>query len=215
MILRDYQQQCVDRLRAAFKQGHRRVLLVAPTGAGKTVMFSHLTQRLTERGNRVLLLAHRDFLLDQIAGTLARFDIPHGFIAAKRKPQLCHLAQVAGVHTLKSRTGKIAWQPDWIICDEAHRTQYGFKSELDKKGEKYRYGLAKYMHDALLHQRAQQRVGLGRPVWQRHPLLQRVHAACAPRARRQARRGDSTRRDATHSSTPRAGASAAPRPRAA
>ena len=36
-----------------------------------------------------------------------------------------------------------------VICDEAHRTQYGFKSDLDKKGEKYRYGLAKYMHDAL------------------------------------------------------------------
>lgn len=125
MELRDYQQQCVDRLRAAFKQGHRRVLLVAPTGAGKTVMFSHLTQRLTERGNRVLLLAHRDFLLDQIAGTLARFKISHGFIAAKRKAQLCHLAQVAGVHTLKSRTAKIAWQPDWIICDEAHHATAG------------------------------------------------------------------------------------------
>lgn len=125
MELRDYQQQCVDGLRAAFKQGNRRVLLVAPTGAGKTVMFSHLTQRLTERGNRVLLLAHRDFLLDQIAGTLARFDIPHGFIAAKRKPQLCHLAQVAGVHTLKSRTAKLAWQPDWIICDEAHHATAG------------------------------------------------------------------------------------------
>ncbi|MGE4337236.1 MAG: type I restriction endonuclease subunit R [Pigmentiphaga sp.] len=38
-----------------------------------------------------------------------------------------------------------------VICDEAHRTQYGFKSELDKKGQKYRYGLAKYMHDALPH----------------------------------------------------------------
>lgn len=125
MILRDYQQQCVDGLRAAFQQGHRRVLLVAPTGAGKTVMFSHLTQRLTERGNRVLLLAHRDFLLDQIAGTLSRFDIAQGFIAANRKPQLCHLAQVAGVHTLKSRTKKIAWQPDWIICDEAHHATAG------------------------------------------------------------------------------------------
>jgi len=36
-----------------------------------------------------------------------------------------------------------------VICDEAHRTQYGFRSDLDKKGEKYRYGLAKYMRDAL------------------------------------------------------------------
>ena len=125
MNLRDYQQQCIDDLRSAFAKKHRRVLLVAPTGAGKTVMFSYLTQKLTERGNRVLLLAHRDFLLDQIGGTLARFGIPHGFIAAKRKRELCHLTQVAGVHTLKNRVGKIAWQPDWIICDEAHHVVAG------------------------------------------------------------------------------------------
>lgn len=125
MELRDYQEQCIAGLRAAFKQGHRRVLLVAPTGAGKTVMFSYLTRALTERGNRVLLLAHRDFLLDQISGTLTRFGIPHGFIAAKRKRELCYLTQVAGVHTLKSRVGKIAWQPDWIICDEAHHATAG------------------------------------------------------------------------------------------
>lgn len=125
MNLRDYQQQCIDDLRSAFAKKHRRVLLVAPTGAGKTVMFSYLTQKLTERGNRVLLLAHRDFLLDQIGGTLARFGIPHGFIAAKRKRELCHLTQVAGVHTLKNRIQKIAWQPDWIICDEAHHATAG------------------------------------------------------------------------------------------
>lgn len=125
MELRDYQQQCIDGLRSAFANKHRRVLLVAPTGAGKTVMFSYLTQKLTERGNRVLLLAHRDFLLDQISNTLARFAIPHGFIAAKRKRELCHLTQVAGVHTLKNRVGKIAWQPDWIICDEAHHATAG------------------------------------------------------------------------------------------
>jgi superfamily II DNA or RNA helicase len=125
MELRDYQQQCIDDLRAAFAKKHRRVLLVAPTGAGKTVMFSYLTKKLTERGNRVLLLAHRDFLLDQIGSTLERFGIPHGFIAAKRRRELCHLTQVAGVHTLKSRVGKIAWQPDWIICDEAHHATAG------------------------------------------------------------------------------------------
>ena len=125
MKLRDYQQSCIDGLRAAFHAKHRRVLLVAPTGAGKTVMVSHLTQQLISRGNRVLLLAHRDFLLEQISGTLARFDIPHGFIAARRKRELCHLAQVAGVHTLKNRIPKIAWKPDWIICDEAHHATAG------------------------------------------------------------------------------------------
>jgi superfamily II DNA or RNA helicase len=125
MELRTYQQECIEGLRKAFNAKQSRVLLVAPTGAGKTVMFSYLTSKLIERGNRVLLMAHRDFLLEQISGTLSRFGIPHGFIAAKRKRELCHLVQVAGVHTLKNRVEKIAWKPDWIICDEAHHATAG------------------------------------------------------------------------------------------
>jgi type I restriction enzyme R subunit len=36
-----------------------------------------------------------------------------------------------------------------VIADEAHRTQYGFTAELDQKTGKTKYGLAKYMRDAL------------------------------------------------------------------
>ena len=36
-----------------------------------------------------------------------------------------------------------------VICDEAHRTQYGFKATLDSKSGRLKYGLAKYMRDAL------------------------------------------------------------------
>lgn len=36
-----------------------------------------------------------------------------------------------------------------VIADEAHRTQYGFRAELDTKTGKTKYGLAKYMRDAL------------------------------------------------------------------
>lgn len=36
-----------------------------------------------------------------------------------------------------------------VICDEAHRTQYGFKGNVDKKTGKIKYGLAKLMRDAL------------------------------------------------------------------
>ena len=35
-----------------------------------------------------------------------------------------------------------------VICDEAHRSQYGMKARLDKKGE-LQYGYAKYLRDAL------------------------------------------------------------------
>lgn len=36
-----------------------------------------------------------------------------------------------------------------VICDEAHRTQYGFKGHVDKKTGGIKYGLAKSMRDAL------------------------------------------------------------------
>ena len=36
-----------------------------------------------------------------------------------------------------------------VIADEAHRTQYGFKASLDEKTGKTKYGLAKYMRDAM------------------------------------------------------------------
>ncbi|MEO6138967.1 MAG: type I restriction endonuclease subunit R [Luteimonas sp.] len=36
-----------------------------------------------------------------------------------------------------------------VIADEAHRTQYGFTAALDTKSGQTKYGLAKYMRDAL------------------------------------------------------------------
>lgn len=36
-----------------------------------------------------------------------------------------------------------------VIADEAHRTQYGFTSSIDAKSGAIKYGLAKYMRDAL------------------------------------------------------------------
>ena len=36
-----------------------------------------------------------------------------------------------------------------VICDEAHRTQYGFKARFDRKTGQMKYGLAKHMREAL------------------------------------------------------------------
>lgn len=38
MDLRTYQHQVVDDVEAALEAGYRRILLVAPTGAGKTII---------------------------------------------------------------------------------------------------------------------------------------------------------------------------------
>ena len=38
-----------------------------------------------------------------------------------------------------------------VICDEAHRTQYGTKGRFNEKTGAFKYGLAKHMRDALPH----------------------------------------------------------------
>ncbi len=57
--LRPYQADLVGRIRDAFRQGWRRLLLVSPTGSGKTVMFNFIAERTAHRGKRVGIVVHR------------------------------------------------------------------------------------------------------------------------------------------------------------
>ncbi|MDB4983764.1 MAG: helicase, phage associated protein [Myxococcales bacterium] len=67
--LRPYQRAAIDAVLAARRAGKRRLLVHLPTGAGKTVIFSHLAQ-LAKR--QVLVLAHREELLTQAREKLER-----------------------------------------------------------------------------------------------------------------------------------------------
>jgi superfamily II DNA or RNA helicase len=63
--LRDYQVDAVARVRAEYASGRRSVLLVLPTGAGKTATASELIRRAVERGRRVIFAVHRrEIVLD-------------------------------------------------------------------------------------------------------------------------------------------------------
>jgi superfamily II DNA or RNA helicase len=80
--LRDYQRETIDALFAAWADGMRRPAVVLPTGAGKTVVFSHLIQEFTRSeyggayGPRVIVLVHRDELADQAISKI-RSVAPH------------------------------------------------------------------------------------------------------------------------------------------
>src|SRR6476660_8854527 len=62
--LRNYQAEAIARVKAAYKDGKRRVLVSLPTGTGKTVVFAHFPSALKMR-KRLLVLAHREELLLQ------------------------------------------------------------------------------------------------------------------------------------------------------
>jgi superfamily II DNA or RNA helicase len=48
VILRDYQRAALDGAREQLRRGKRAVLLVLPTGTGKTVVFSEAIRLCTE-----------------------------------------------------------------------------------------------------------------------------------------------------------------------
>lgn len=123
--LRDYQQQGVRDIAAAFKVGARSVLYVAPTGSGKTVLFSFVAARQRERDKRSLVLVHRRELLAQTVRAFSLFDVPAGAIARDHPFEPGATIQVASSQLVARRIsdGRLDlsdWAPTLIILDEAH-----------------------------------------------------------------------------------------------
>jgi superfamily II DNA or RNA helicase len=120
MTLRPYQNQLANDIRGAFGSGANRPLAVSPTGSGKTVLFSYITSQVLKRGSRVIIVAHRREILDQISATLKCVGVPHGFIQAGKSASI-QPAMVASIQTLARRLDTIP-APDLVIIDEAHHS---------------------------------------------------------------------------------------------
>ena len=82
--LRPYQQRAKDKIHAEWESGHRRTLLVLPTGTGKTIVFASVAADQVRAGDRVLILAHRGELLEQAADKLQRST---GLVSAVEKAE--------------------------------------------------------------------------------------------------------------------------------
>lgn len=124
----DHQREAARGVGAAWAKSPRKsVLLVLPTGSGKTMTAAHAALNAVARGLCVLWLAHRDELLTQAIDRLTRDGVPVecvGLISAGRpSTNATAPVQVASVQTLR------AWDRDarpfvgarvLIVIDEAH-----------------------------------------------------------------------------------------------
>lgn len=117
IVLRDYQQQTIDKLRTALKQGQKRICLQLPTGAGKTIISAFMIKGALDKGLKVLFLVHLKELIEQTAEKLDLFSIDYGLIAAG-EPSREAPCQLAMVQTLGRRQND--FKPDLIIVDEMH-----------------------------------------------------------------------------------------------
>jgi DNA repair protein RadD len=119
MQLRQYQVELIDQAREALKK-HRRVLLVAPTGAGKTAITVYMMRQAASKGLRSCFIVHQTELLMQTSRALWAQKLEHGLIASGRG-RAGLPTQVASIQTLVNRVSQ--YKPwDLIIIDEAHRS---------------------------------------------------------------------------------------------
>ena len=126
MVLRDYQDDLIDRTRVALRT-NKRALMVAPTGAGKTAIAAQMLHTLTRKGKTGFFLCHRQEILDQSMEAFAQYEVPFGVISAGFTPDPRKPIQLCSIDTLRARISRGARVPvpDLLIIDEAHHSVAG------------------------------------------------------------------------------------------
>lgn len=130
--LRPYQVKAIERLREKIREGKRRLVLVMPTGGGKTIVASAMIHSAIAKGSRALFFAHRRELVDQTIDKLSQWGVHSGVIMAHDRRRDDWLpVQVASVMTLVRRLDRKP-RADIVVVDECHHaTSESYQKVLD------------------------------------------------------------------------------------
>jgi len=126
ITLRPYQTEALDSIVSYLEKGINRQLIVLPTGSGKTVIFSHIPQIISD-SLPMLILAHRGELLNQAKDKIL-YSNPHLDVQTEKAEDTAELngeVIVASVPTLgRADARRLSKFPEdyfkTVIVDEAH-----------------------------------------------------------------------------------------------
>nr|DAN87507.1 MAG TPA: Type I site specific restriction modification protein [Caudoviricetes sp.] len=82
--LRPYQEKLVKDTYQQWDAGKQFVAMVSATGSGKSMTLTAIVRLERDRGQYVLVLAHRQELITQLSDTMGRMEIRHQIIAANK-----------------------------------------------------------------------------------------------------------------------------------
>lgn len=82
--LRPYQEKLVAETYSQWDKGVQFVAMVSATGSGKSMTLTAIVAKERDRGQYVLVLAHRQELITQLSDTMGRMEIRHQVIAANK-----------------------------------------------------------------------------------------------------------------------------------
>lgn len=140
MQLRDYQIALVERVRAEYRDGARSVLMVCPTGSGKTRIAAEILRMSVERGRRCLFLAELDVILVDTHKRLTDAGLHVGFVQAGRAVDSEAPIQLGSLDTISARGSYPV--ADFVVLDEAHMACAAtVRATLERYPNAFRLGL--------------------------------------------------------------------------
>ena len=127
--LRPYQQEIIDAVRAEAMAGKKKIIMVLPTGSGKTACLFEMSRLAVEKGGKVLLVVHRRDLAFQTVDKFREYGMEAGIIMSGVETNLSRPVQIASVWTYKNRLdlaqkefNRFFIDASMILLDECHKS---------------------------------------------------------------------------------------------
>jgi len=118
LLLREFQESAIEKVRDAIRTGHKRIILYSPTGSGKTQVAMAIIKSAQEKSKNVTFICNRINLVKQASKRFYRSNISHGIVQGDNTRQAWEKVLVCSIQTLDKR-GYPANQ-NVMIIDEAH-----------------------------------------------------------------------------------------------
>ena len=143
--LRDFQKDLVQRAQASMQAGGTPCV-VAPTGAGKTVILAEMARLELQAGRRVVVIAHRGEIVQQLRNSLRKHlgdKLPFAMITAGSNAPMDRPVTIGMVPTMARRLHKLApLKGCTLLADEAHHSgAKSWMSTVDALEPRRRAGL--------------------------------------------------------------------------